>query len=211
MPTPTVCRCLPALLPSVLWLLRRVPSSGCPRFEVLCQGHTVSRSPRFTPAQVSPGTPVATASLGGTELSHGPDPFRQYRKAKTFLNSRSLLYNNDKILSFPSLWCRVFMGIFLQVFSFQYKTQLTVSRDSWWKGGQGGTQGVCPVFKAGYCKGLRSTGSGLGFKHRGTPGFPKFCNGLLSTYPPCSFSAPSPPISLCLFPAPENPLLLVSS
>lgn len=177
--------------------------------------------PPFTPARVSPGIPIVTASLRGTELSQGADHFTQYRKAKTFLNSRSFLYKNDKILSFPSLWCRMLMGIFLQVFSFQYKTQLAVSRDSWWKGGQGGTQGLYLVFKAGYCKGLRSMGSRLGFKPSFMPphshpslsqGDTRFSKVLITaSSAPTHPAAPTTPISPCLFPSPENLLLLVSS
>jgi len=111
---------------------------------------------------MSPGMTTATASRNGTELSQGPDHFRLHRKTKTFLKSRNHLCSNDKILSFPLLWCRIwtFMGIFLQVFSFQYKTQLALSRYSW-KGGQGGTQGLYLIFKAGYCEGLRSVGRGV--------------------------------------------------
>lgn len=53
------------------------------------------------------------------------------------------------------------MGVFLQVFSFQYKTQLAQSRDSWWKGEQGRAQGLYCVSKAGYCEGLGSVGRGV--------------------------------------------------
>lgn len=156
-------RCPPALLRPVLWpllLFLRVTSSGCPRFEVSCQGYTVLQSLSFTPAQVSPGITVTTASCKGTELLQGPDHFRLYRKI-LFLKSRNRLCSNDKILFFPPLWCRMFMGIFLQAFSFQYKTQLALSRDLWWKGGQGGTQGLYLLFKAGYCKRLRTMGRGV--------------------------------------------------
>lgn len=115
------CRCPPALLHLVLWplwLFLRVTSSGCPRSEVSCQGHTVSQSPPFTPARMSPGITVAIVSWNGTELSQGPNHFRLYRKAKTFLKSRNPLCNNDKILSFPPLWCRMFRGIFFASFLF---------------------------------------------------------------------------------------------
>lgn len=114
------------------------------------------------------------------------------------------------------------MGIFfLQVFSCQYKTQLAQSRDSWWKGEQGRTWGLCLVSKAGYCEGLGSVRKGcqglvsspalchptatLAFC-RGTPGFPKCSTlSLLSPHLPCSFLAPTAPISLFLLPFPRKP------
>lgn len=119
------------------------------------------------------------------------------------------------------------MGIFLQAFSFQYKTQLALSRDLWWKGGQGGTRGLYLLFKAGYCKRLRSMGRGVNAwvqaQLYATPwplkpfagGHQVFQSASYSQppqhLPACSFSALTARISLCLLPSPENLFLLVST